>query len=53
VGPKNETVRMPGATPSSAQMPTPSLRLVYRLQAQLDALLDLGQTPAGHRRIIA
>jgi hypothetical protein len=44
---------MPGATPSSAQMPTPSLRLVYRLQAQLDALLDLGQTPAGHRRIIA
>ena len=41
---------MPDATPP---LPAPSLRLVYRLQAQLDTPLDLGETPDGHRRIIA
>jgi hypothetical protein len=37
----------------SAQLPAPALRLIYRLQAQLDAPLDLGDTPSGHRRVIA
>jgi hypothetical protein len=41
------------AARSGAEMPTPSLRLVYRLDAALDAPLDLGQTPSGHRRIVA
>jgi hypothetical protein len=34
-------------------LPSPELRLVYRLDAQLDAPLDLGDTPQGRRRIIA
>jgi hypothetical protein len=34
-------------------MPTPRLRLVYRLRASVAAPLDLGDTPQGHRRIVA
>jgi hypothetical protein len=38
---------------SNLTMPTPSLRHVYRLEAALGPPLDLGQTPAGHRRVVA
>jgi hypothetical protein len=34
-------------------LPSPQLRLVFRLDAELDAPLDLGDTPQGRRRIIA
>jgi hypothetical protein len=34
-------------------LPAPKLRHVYRLDASLDAPLDLGDTPQGHRRIVA
>jgi Protein of unknown function (DUF3237) len=33
-------------------LPDPQLRHVYRLDAELDAPVDLGDTPQGHRRII-
>ena len=33
-------------------LPNPELRHVYRLDADLDAPVDLGDTPHGHRRII-
>ena len=33
-------------------LPNPELRHVYRLDAELDAPVDLGHTPQGHRRII-
>ena len=33
-------------------LPDPELRHVYRLDAELDAPVDLGDTPQGHRRII-
>jgi hypothetical protein len=33
-------------------LPEPKLRHVYRLDAELDAPVDLGDTPKGHRRII-
>jgi hypothetical protein len=36
-----------------AALPAPKLRLVYRLDAGVDAPIDLGDTPQGHRRIIA
>ena len=36
-----------------ATLPTPELRHVYRLDAELAAPIDLGDTPQGHRRIIA
>jgi hypothetical protein len=34
-------------------LPTPSLRLIYRLRAELATPLDLGDTPLGHRHVIA
>jgi hypothetical protein len=34
-------------------LPTPRLRHVYRLDAELAAPIDLGATPQGHRRIVA
>jgi hypothetical protein len=34
-------------------LPSPKLRHVYRVDANLDALVDLGETPEGHRRITA
>jgi hypothetical protein len=34
-------------------LPSPKLRHVYRLDVNLDAPVDLGNTPQGHRRIIA
>jgi hypothetical protein len=34
-------------------LPRPSLRFVYRLRAELAPPLDLGETPKGHRRVIA
>jgi hypothetical protein len=34
-------------------LPSPALRLVYRLDAELAPPLDLGDTPQGRRRIIA
>jgi hypothetical protein len=34
-------------------LPSPKPRHVYRVDANLDALVDLGETPEGHRRIIA
>jgi len=33
-------------------LPNPELRHVYRLDAELDAPVDIGDTPQGHRRII-
>jgi hypothetical protein len=33
-------------------LPAPKLRHVYRIDAELDAPIDLGDTPGGHRRII-
>jgi hypothetical protein len=33
-------------------LPDPQLRHVYRLDAELDTPVDLGDTPQGHRRII-
>ncbi|HEY6758447.1 MAG TPA: DUF3237 domain-containing protein [Baekduia sp.] len=38
---------------SNLSLPTPTLRHVYRLEAEIEAPLDLGQTPAGHRRVVA
>jgi hypothetical protein len=35
------------------ELPVPTLRLVYRLEAGLAAPLDLGETPNGHRRVVA
>jgi hypothetical protein len=34
-------------------LPAPTLRHIYRLDADLDAPTDLGHTPQGHRRILA
>ena len=34
-------------------LPAPTLRHVYRLDADVDAPVDLGDTPQGHRRIVA
>jgi hypothetical protein len=34
-------------------LPSPKLRHVYRVDATLDAPVDLGDTPEGHRRIVA
>ena len=36
-----------------AALPAPKLRHVYRLDADLAAPIDLGDTPRGHRRIVA
>ena len=33
-------------------LPDPQLRHVYRLDAELDAPVDIGDTPQGHRRIV-
>jgi muconolactone delta-isomerase len=38
--------------PTMGALPDPELRHVYRLDAELDAPADLGDTPQGHRRII-
>jgi hypothetical protein len=35
------------------RLPAPELRHIYRLDAVVDAPIDLGDTPQGHRRIIA
>jgi hypothetical protein len=35
-----------------SDLPAPQLRHVYRLDAELEAPVDLGDTPQGHRRII-
>ncbi|MCW2984392.1 MAG: hypothetical protein JWR63_1962 [Conexibacter sp.] len=43
----------PDAAPAAGELPLPGLRLVYRLRAELAAPLDLGQTPKGHRRVVA
>jgi hypothetical protein len=37
---------------SGAILPEPRLTLVYRLEAELGAPLDLGDRPQGHRRIV-
>jgi hypothetical protein len=37
----------------SPELPIPALQLVYRLQAEVAAPLDFGQTPNGHRRLVA
>jgi hypothetical protein len=34
-------------------LPAPRLRHIYRLDADVDAPVDLGDTPQGHRRIVA
>jgi muconolactone delta-isomerase len=39
--------------PTMAALPAPELRHIYRLDADLDAPIDLGDTPQGHRRIVA
>ena len=33
-------------------LPEPQLRHIYRLDAELDAPIELGDTPHGHRRIV-
>jgi hypothetical protein len=38
--------------PPIGALPDPELRHVYRLDAELEAPVDLGDTPQGHRRII-
>ena len=38
--------------PTLNALPDPQLRHVYRLDAELEAPADLGDTPQGHRRII-
>jgi hypothetical protein len=35
------------------ELPMPALQLVYRVQAEVAAPLDFGQTPNGHRRLVA
>ena len=35
------------------ELPMPALQLVYRLQAEVAAPLDFGQTPNGRRRLVA
>jgi hypothetical protein len=37
----------------SDRLPDPRLTMVYRLEATLAPPLDLGETPRGHRRIVA
>src|SRR3954470_12406623 len=34
-------------------LPSPTFRHIYRLDAAVDAPIDLGDTPQGHRRIVA
>ncbi|MEN3282815.1 MAG: hypothetical protein V7607_3955 [Solirubrobacteraceae bacterium] len=34
-------------------LPAPRLRHIYRLDAAVDAPIDVGDTPQGHRRIVA
>src|SRR3954470_8139219 len=34
-------------------LPSPTFRHIYRLHAAVDAPIDLGDTPQGHRRIVA
>jgi hypothetical protein len=43
----------PGERAMSDQLPDPRLRQIYRLEATLGEPLDLGDTPQGHRRIVA
>jgi muconolactone delta-isomerase len=43
----------PAKPMSPAQLPHPKLRHVYRVDAALAAPIDLGDTPEGHRRIVA
>jgi hypothetical protein len=38
---------------TAAELPDPTLRLVYSLRATLAAPIELGDTPQGHRRIVA
>jgi hypothetical protein len=38
---------------AAAELPAPSLRRIFRLDAELAAPVDLGTTPGGHRRVIA
>jgi hypothetical protein len=40
-------------SPATSELPAPSLRRVFRLDAELAAPVDLGPTPEGHRRVIA
>jgi uncharacterized protein DUF3237 len=37
---------------SDLALPQPELRLVYRMRAELGEPLDLGVTPAGHRKLV-
>jgi muconolactone delta-isomerase len=39
--------------PSGFELPVPRLSPVYRLEAALGEPLDLGDTPQGHRRVVA
>jgi hypothetical protein len=34
-------------------LPAPKLRHIYRLEADVDTPIDIGDTPQGHRRIVA
>lgn len=38
---------------AATPLPAPALRHVFRLDAQLGAPLDLGETPQGRRRVVA
>lgn len=37
---------------SQLELPQPQLRLAYRMRAELGEPVDLGMTPAGHRRLV-
>ena len=39
--------------PRAFELPAPRLSPVYRLEAALGEPLDLGETPQGHRRVVA
>lgn len=49
----NDPARAAAPGPAGGRLPEPRLTLVYRLEAALDAPLDLGEVAAGHRRIVA
>jgi muconolactone delta-isomerase len=42
----------PAKGPTMNALPEPQLRHIYRLDAELDAPIELGDTPHGHRRIV-
>jgi Protein of unknown function (DUF3237) len=46
------TETQPGVNPLNSRLPDPRLNPIYRLEASIGDPLDLGETSAGHRRIV-